>query len=88
MKTFTEICLVYMFEKLGKYCLAFTKRFVYNYDDDCGLIKVYDLKRQDFIKLHLVSKIKKYPFAGESYTKPISYKNYILFKGKVLVCFR
>ena len=35
--------LSYMFEKLGKYCLAFTKRFVYNYDDDCGLIKVYDL---------------------------------------------
>ena len=24
----------------------------------------------------------------ESYTKPISYKNYILFKGKVIVCFR
>lgn len=35
--------LSYMFEKLGKYCLAFTKSFVYNYDDDCGLIKVYDL---------------------------------------------
>ena len=24
----------------------------------------------------------------ESYTKPISYKNYILFRGKVIVCFR
>ena len=24
----------------------------------------------------------------ESYTKPISYKNYILFKGKLIVCFR
>ena len=24
----------------------------------------------------------------ESYTKPISYKNYILFEGKVIVCFR
>lgn len=35
--------LSYMFEKLGKYCLAFTQRFVYNYDGDCGLIKVYDL---------------------------------------------
>ena len=24
----------------------------------------------------------------ESYIKPISYKNYILFRGKVIVCFR
>jgi len=24
----------------------------------------------------------------ESYTKPISYKNYILFNGQVIVCFR
>jgi len=24
----------------------------------------------------------------ESYTKTVSYKNYILFRGKVIVCFR